>query len=64
MSEYTLASRVVPRLPFSGDPALRLVQRNLTAARRYWLVLVSGFFEPLFYLLGLGIGFGALVGDH
>ncbi len=25
------------------------------AYRRQWLVLVSGFFEPLFYLLSLGI---------
>lgn len=27
------------------------------------LVIISGFFEPVFYLLSLGIGFGALVGD-
>ena len=27
------------------------------------LVFFSGFFEPVFYLLSLGIGFGALVGD-
>ena len=25
--------------------------------------MVSGFFEPLFYLVGLGVGVGALVGD-
>ena len=30
--------------------------------RRIWLVLVSGFFEPLFYLLGVGYGVGSLVG--
>ncbi len=30
--------------------------------RRTWLVIVSGFFEPLFYLLGIGFGLGALVG--
>ena len=28
-----------------------------------WLVIVSGFFEPIFYLLGIGFGLGALVGD-
>ena len=28
-----------------------------------WLVMVSGLFEPIFYLLSLGIGLGALVGD-
>jgi lipooligosaccharide transport system permease protein len=28
-----------------------------------WLVLLSGFFEPLFYLLSIGFGLGRLVGD-
>src|SRR5262245_59904933 len=28
-----------------------------------WLVVLSGVFEPIFYLLSLGIGLGALVGD-
>lgn len=28
-----------------------------------WLVMLSGLFEPIFYLLSLGIGLGALVGD-
>jgi lipooligosaccharide transport system permease protein len=27
-----------------------------------WLVILSGFFEPLFYLLGIGFGLGALIG--
>jgi lipooligosaccharide transport system permease protein len=27
------------------------------------MVVVSGFFEPLFYLLGIGYGLGSLVGD-
>ncbi len=27
-----------------------------------WLVVASGFFEPIFYLLAMGIGLGALVG--
>ena len=27
-----------------------------------WLVIVSGFFEPIFYLLAMGIGLGTLVG--
>ena len=29
----------------------------------YWLVLVSGFFEPVLYLFSIGVGVGALVGD-
>jgi lipooligosaccharide transport system permease protein len=62
VSSVTLTARVVPRLAL-GDRPLRLVYRNLTAARHYWLIIVSGFFEPLFYLVGIGIGVGALVGD-
>ncbi len=27
-----------------------------------WLVVVSGFFEPIFYLLSMGLGLGALIG--
>jgi lipooligosaccharide transport system permease protein len=39
-----------------------LVERNAIAFRHAWLVIVSGFFEPVFYLFSLGIGIGALVG--
>ncbi len=39
-----------------------MVERNYTAAGKQWLTLVSGFFEPLFYLFALGVGLGALVG--
>jgi len=46
-----------------GRRAGRLVERNILVYRRGWIVLVSGFFEPLFYLLGLGFGLGTLVGD-
>jgi hypothetical protein len=31
--------------------SLRLVERNLYVYKHGWLVLLSGFFEPLFYLL-------------
>ena len=31
--------------------------------RRNWSIIVSGFFEPVFYLLGIGFGLGTLVGD-
>ena len=34
----------------------------MASSRHVWIV-VSGFFEPLFYLLALGIGVGALVGE-
>ncbi|HET7493872.1 MAG TPA: ABC transporter permease [Candidatus Limnocylindrales bacterium] len=43
--------------------SLRLVERNLYVYRHGWMVILSGFFEPLFYLLGVGFGVGALVGS-
>ena len=40
-----------------------VIHRGLLATRSTnYLVVLSGFFEPVFYLLSLGIGFGALVG--
>lgn len=57
-----LARSLPLALPFGGRRAARLVERNVLVYRRIWLVLVSGFFEPLFYLLGIGFGVGALVG--
>ena len=39
-----------------------LVRRSATASRRTWLAFVSGFFEPVFYLVAMGQGLGALVG--
>jgi lipooligosaccharide transport system permease protein len=50
-------------MPFGGRRAGRVVERNVLQYRRTWLVLFSGFFEPVFYLVGLGFGVGALVGD-
>ena len=61
----TLAARVVP-LPArwsTGASGLRLVERNFFVYRRSWVVFLSGFFEPVFYLLSIGIGVAALVGD-
>lgn len=49
--------------PLGGLRAARLVERNVMVYRRTWLVIVSGFFEPLFYLLGIGFGLGGLVGE-
>jgi len=40
-----------------------VIGRGLLATRSTnWLVILSGFFEPVFYLLSLGIGLGAFVG--
>jgi lipooligosaccharide transport system permease protein len=42
--------------------SLRLIERHARAYGRAWLLFVSGIFEPLFYLLSLGLGLGVLVG--
>lgn len=55
-------SAVVLALP-SMRRATRMVQRNLLVYKHGWMVIVSGFFEPLFYLLGIGLGLGTLVRD-
>ena len=48
---------------FGGRRALLLIERNLFVYRSSWLMIVSGFFEPLFYLLAIGLGIGGMVGD-
>ncbi|MEN9714861.1 MAG: hypothetical protein RJA35_328 [Actinomycetota bacterium] len=43
--------------------AWRLVERNLYSFRSSnWMVVISGFVEPVFYLLSFGLGIGQLVG--
>lgn len=59
----TTLTRVLPMMPMGGRRAGRLVERNLWVYRRGWLVIFSGFFEPLFYLVGIGFGLGRLIGD-
>jgi lipooligosaccharide transport system permease protein len=63
VSTVESALRILPRSAFGAHRSWRLVERNLTSSRDGWLVVVSGFFEPLFYLLALGVGVGALVGS-
>jgi lipooligosaccharide transport system permease protein len=59
---FPLPLRVLPPLRASRGRARRLVERNVVAYRRGWIFLVSGFFEPLFYLLSIGLGLNHLVG--
>ena len=53
-------ARAVPS-PASIGLARFVVARNVTAFRRAWLLLLSGFAEPVFYLFSIGVGLGALV---
>ena len=57
------ALRITPLFAFGSRRALRMVERNLLVYKHGWLVLLSGFFEPFFYLLSIGFGLGRLVGD-
>jgi lipooligosaccharide transport system permease protein len=56
-------------LPIRGVPSLRpseraihVTERNARVYLRLWYMFASGFFEPFFYLLSIGIGVGKLVG--
>ncbi len=68
MSDMTL--RMLPpagrlaRLRRAGadGASLRLIERHARVYRHAWLVFFSGIFEPLFYLLSVGLGLGVLIG--
>lgn len=65
----TTQVRVERRGPAHGAPPLTpglwlwrgVVARNITSFRRQWVIFLTGFAEPVFYLFSLGIGVGALV---
>lgn len=51
------------RALWAGNPGA-VVQRGLVAARSSsWVVVLSGFFEPVFFLASMGIGLGTYIGD-
>jgi lipooligosaccharide transport system permease protein len=59
-SRVGMLLRVLPAGLYVGR-ARMVVYRSLLVNRRMWLTVVSGFFEPLFYLVALGLGFSKLV---
>ncbi|MEX2458917.1 MAG: ABC transporter permease [Actinomycetota bacterium] len=63
MSGDTLVARVAPPLLSGGRRAGRILERNLLVYRRTWMIVFSGFAEPVFYLFAVGVGIGQLVGD-
>jgi lipooligosaccharide transport system permease protein len=59
-----LPLRVVPSQVLAARRPQRMLERQWIVNRRGgWTILVTGFFEPLFYLLSIQVGFGHLVGD-
>jgi lipooligosaccharide transport system permease protein len=55
-----MGPRVVPTF---GHGARQVVAHNFLVYRRAWVVFLTGFLEPVFYLFSIGIGVGGLVGD-
>jgi lipooligosaccharide transport system permease protein len=57
-----IVARITPLALLGGRHASRVLERNILVYRRSWIFIVSGFFEPLFYLLSIGVGLSQLVG--
>src|SRR5262252_773263 len=56
--------RVLARTTNAAARATAVTRRDIVALRNngYWIVVASGFFEPVLYLLSIGVGVGGLVG--
>jgi lipooligosaccharide transport system permease protein len=65
MVTNVLAPRLLGRVSGTTSRVIAVTARDVTATRHsgYWLVVVSGFLEPVLYLFSIGIGVGTLVGD-
>jgi lipooligosaccharide transport system permease protein len=62
MTEYVARTRLVaPSRPRIGG--LLLIERNVMVYRRTWMILFSGFFEPLFYLFFFVYPLERFIGD-
>jgi lipooligosaccharide transport system permease protein len=61
LSAPTLTLRIVPPGMYAGRGHV-VLERAFKVYRRGWMLIFSGFFEPLFYLFSLGTGLHALVG--
>jgi lipooligosaccharide transport system permease protein len=58
---FGLLLRVLPPGLYAGR-SRAVILRSSIASRSVWLAIVSGFFEPLFFLVAMGQGLGSLVG--
>jgi len=59
----SLSSRL-DRLAAAGRLSVRVAERNVVALRAgSWITLLTGFFEPLLYLLSIGVGLGTAIGQ-
>ncbi|MGH8960103.1 MAG: ABC transporter permease [Jatrophihabitantaceae bacterium] len=53
--------RIIPTGMYAGRSHV-VLERAFKVYRRAWMLIFSGFFEPLFYLFSLGTGLHSLVG--
>ena len=63
MTSRSIALRIVPVELLAARRPQRMVERSVMFYRHAWLILVSGFFEPLLYLLSVQVGFSSLIGE-
>jgi lipooligosaccharide transport system permease protein len=56
------ALRLVLPAPWRARGARYLLERNVRVYRHAWMVIFTGFFEPLLYLFSIGFGLGDYVG--
>ena len=65
MTFAELPLRILPPQVLAARRPHRMLERQWIVNRSGggWTILLSGFFEPLFYLLSIRVGFGGLVGD-
>jgi lipooligosaccharide transport system permease protein len=57
----TLLFRILPPSMIVRRPH-RMIERHVVAYRRQWLIIFSGFFEPLLFLLSMRAGVASLIG--
>jgi lipooligosaccharide transport system permease protein len=64
MTLAELPLRILPAQVVTARRPQRMLERMWVVNRAGgWTIVVTGFFEPLFYLLSIRIGFGELIGD-
>jgi lipooligosaccharide transport system permease protein len=64
MVSAVVAAKLARTVPSSPSRVGAVINRNVGALRSgpsYWLVLFSGFFEPVLYLFAMGLGVGRLI---
>jgi lipooligosaccharide transport system permease protein len=69
MTTLTQPARAVPPAPAGAVATAwsrlwrsrRLVERNIMVYRHQWIIIFSGVFEPIFYLIGIGLGIGGIL---